>query len=135
MSSEGKKKILVADDTKFFCGVIADLLTSAGYEVTKAFDGLDALRQTRDLLPELDLLILDVLMPKMTGFDVLREIRKDPNGETLTVMAITGVFKQSSEIDTLKKLGTCDYITKNTASEEILQKVKLALGETDENED
>ena len=87
------------------------------------------------MLPDLDLLILDVLMPKMTGFDVLREIRKDPNGENLKVMAITAVFKQSSEMDTLKKLGTCDYITKNTAHEEILQKVKLALGETDENED
>jgi len=128
--SEGKKKrILVADDTKFYCAIVEDLLKSEGYEVLTAYDGLEALKKVKAELPNLNLLILDLLMPKMTGFDVLREIRKDPNGANLPVLAITGVFKQSSEIESLKKLGAVGYITKNSKPEEILRRVKFALGE------
>ena len=129
MSENKKKRVLVADDTKFFCTIIEDLLKSEGYEVLTAYDGLEALKKAKAELPNLDLLILDLLMPKMTGFDVLREIRKDPNGANLPVLAITGVFKQSSEIESLKKLGALGYITKNSKPEEILRRVKFALGE------
>jgi len=129
VSENKKKRVLVADDTKFFCTIIEDLLKSEGYEVLTAYDGLEALKKAKAELPNLDLLILDLLMPKMTGFDVLREIRKDPNGANLPVLAITGVFKQSSEIESLKKLGALGYITKNSKPEEILRRVKFALGE------
>jgi len=124
-----KKTIVVADDTKFFCTMIEDTLVAEGYDVICAYDGLEALRKIKDELPELDLVILDLLMPKMTGFDVLREIRKDQNGSDLPVLATTGVFKQSSEIETLKKLGTLGYLTKSSSPEEILRRVKFALGE------
>jgi len=130
-----KKKIIVADDTKFFCRIVQDILLEAGYNVICAYDGLEALKKVKGELPDLDLVILDTLMPKMTGFDVLREIRKDPDGSNLPVLAITGVFKQSSEIEALKKLGAMGYITKNSPPEEILRRVKVALGEEGSSED
>lgn len=130
-----KKKILVADDTKFFCAVIEDLLVAEGYNVVCAFDGLEALQKAKTELPDLDLMVLDLLMPKMTGFDVLREIRKDENGADLPVLAITGVFKRTTEIEQLKKLGAIGYITKNSPPEEILRRVKFALGEEDLDKD
>jgi two-component system response regulator VicR len=129
VAENARKKILVADDTRFFCAVLEDLLASEGYDVICAHDGLEALKKVKAELPGLDLLILDLLMPKMTGFDVLREIRKDPEGAKLPVLAITGVFKQSSEIEMLKKLGALGYISKNSSPEEILRRVKFALGE------
>ena len=129
MTKDATKKILVADDTRFFCAVLEDLLTAEGYDVILAYDGLEALKKAKAELPDLDLLILDLLMPKMTGFDVLREIRKDPDGDKLPVLAITGVFKQSSEIEMLKKLGALGYISKNSPPEEMLRRVKFALGE------
>ena len=129
MAENSPKRILVADDTRFFCAVLEDLLTSEGYEVVLAYDGLEALQKTKDEMPGLDLLILDLLMPKMTGFDVLREVRKEPDGAELAVLAITGVFKQSSEIEMLKKLGALGYISKSSPPEEILRRVKHALGE------
>lgn len=129
MSDKTRKKILIADDTRFFCAVLDDLLTSEGYEVVLAHDGLEALKKVKAEMPGLDLLVLDLLMPKMTGFDVLREIRKEPQGEKLAVLAITGVFKQSSEIEMLKKLGALGYISKNSPPDEILRRVKHALGE------
>jgi len=129
VNDKTKKKILVADDTRFFCAILEDLLTSNGYEVMIAHDGLEALKMAKASLPDLDLLVLDLLMPKMTGFDVLREIRKDPDGEKLAVLAITGVFKQSTEIEMLKKLGAVGYIAKNSQPDEILRRVKHALGE------
>ena len=129
MTENTPKRILVADDTRFFCAVLEDLLTTEGYEVILAHDGLETLKKVKSELPRLDLLILDLLMPKMTGFEVLREIRKEPGGEGLVVLAITGVFKQSSEIEQLKKLGAIGYISKNSSPEEILRRVKFALGE------
>ena len=139
MSEDKKKRILVADNTRMFCSTVKDLLTAEGYEVVVAHDGLEALKKIKAELPNLNLLILDLLMPKMTGFDVLREIRKDPNGATLPVLAITAVLKQSSEIEALNKLGTMGYITKKDQPAEILRRVKVALGEEsgskfDENE-
>jgi len=129
MTEQRKKRILVADDTKFFCTVMEDLLTDNGYEVLLAHDGLEALRKVESELPRLDLLLLDLLMPKMTGFDALKEIRKLPGGEKLPVLAITGVFKQSSEIEALKQLGAVGYISKNSPHEEVLRRVRYALGE------
>ncbi len=129
MAEDKKKRIMVADDTKFFCSVIEDLLTEHGYEVLLAHDGLETLKKVEEQLPELDLLLLDLLMPKMTGFDALKEIRKLPGGDELPVLAITGVFKQSSEIEALKHLGAVGYISKNSPHEEVLRRVRYALGE------
>ena len=129
MTENTTKKILVADDTRFFCTVLEELLTSNGYEVLLAYDGLEALKTVKAEMQNIDLVILDLLMPKMTGFDVLREIRKEPDGEKLAVLAITGVFKQHSEIEMLKKLGAIGYISKNSPPEEILRRIKFALGE------
>ena len=120
-------KIIVADDTRFYAATLEDILTSAGYEVILAYDGLEALKAVKAELPALDLLILDLLMPKMTGFEVLREIRKEKDGADLPVIAITGVFKQSSELEHLGKMNVLGYITKNSSKDEILTKVKEAL--------
>jgi len=77
--TEHKKKILVADDTVTVRKVAARLLAAAGYDVLEAEDGRQALDMVQNEHP--DLILLDLLMPKMTGFDVLREIQEDRSGQ------------------------------------------------------
>lgn len=120
-------RILIADDTRFFCAILEDILTAKGHDVITAYDGLEALKLAKKEIMDLDLVLLDILMPKMDGFEVLREIRRLDGGEDLPVIAITGVFKRASELESLRKLGVVGYITKNSTPEEIVEKVNEAL--------
>ena len=84
---EHKKKILVTDDEPPICELAGELLTSAGYDVLTARDGEEALRLVYDEHP--DLILLDLILPKMTGFHVLQEIRKDPRIRNTPVLILS----------------------------------------------
>src|SRR5207245_10660844 len=89
--TEHKKKILVADDTVTVRKVAAKLLESAGYDVLEAEDGLQALDLAQKEHP--DLILLDLLMPKMTGFDVLREVKKAGRTKKTPILIVSGVVE------------------------------------------
>ena len=126
--SEGKKfRILVADDTELFRGLMEELLTKEGFEVLLARDGLEAVQTVKHELPNLDLVLLDLLMPRMTGFDVLREVRKGKLGRDLPVLCITNVFKNPAEIESLQKLGATGYMSKDLSPGEIVARIKRTL--------
>ncbi len=124
----GKKRILVVDDVEMFSALMADLLSREGFEVLTAKDGLEAIQAIKHELPHLDLVLLDLLLPHLTGFEVLKEIRSGKLGQDLPVLAITGVFKKPSQIEMLKKLGANGYMTKDQKPEEIVRRVKSILG-------
>lgn len=121
MSALEKKKILVADDTLPMRVMLQDVLTEAGYEVTTAGDGEEAWKLIQNGT-RFDLVILDLLMPRMTGFDILERLKTE-NPNHCKVLVITGIFKSHKEIVRLKSLGACGYITKSALVDEILFRV------------
>jgi len=128
VSSERKKRILVVDDTELFRELMQALLEKEGFEVLTSNDGLDAIQKVKHELPNLDLVLLDLLLPQMTGFEVLKQIRAGKMGEGLAVLVITGVFKKASQIEQIKTLGATGYMTKDLKPEEIIRRIKSTLG-------
>ena len=86
-----RKTVLVADDAEPVLKLAKALLEDAGYNVLLAPDGAQALKLIRQWRP--DLVLLDLLLPRMTGFEVLREIRRDDRIKDTPVVAMSGVYK------------------------------------------
>ena len=121
------KKIIVADDTALFRFMMEDLLVKKGYEVITAVDGEDALIKVKHEMPDLDLLLLDMVMPKMDGFEVIREINKGEMGKNLPILTLSGVIKSDEDKAAMKEMGVRGYIDKSTPPEEILRRVDMLL--------
>ncbi len=126
-STKRKPRILVVDDTELFLVLMEEILSKEGFEVITAKHGLEALDKINEQFPDLDVVLLDLLLPKMTGFDVLKEVRKDNKFHSLPILAISNVFKDSSHVETLRVLGADGFMTKDLSPEEILQRVTLVL--------
>jgi CheY-like chemotaxis protein len=122
--TEYPKKILVADDTEMVLGLVSELLREAGFSVIVARDGLETLRQAREQHP--DLIILDLLMPKLTGFDVLREIQKDDRIRSIPILVMSGVYKEDI-ISFLQQLGASGFIDKETLQDNLVFRVQSLL--------
>jgi DNA-binding response OmpR family regulator len=117
-----KAKILLAeDDPNIRLGLIATL-ESDGYEVTAASDGVQALRLYAQ--QKYDLVVLDVMMPKSSGYDVCRELRA--RGERVPVMFLTAKGEEIDKVVGLK-LGGDDYVTKPVGVHELLARVEALL--------
>ncbi len=87
-------KILLVEDSKFLRLATERALTRAGYEVTSASDGPEALSLAREKLP--DLILLDMLLPKMTGPDVLKALKGDPLTQAIPVVVMTGLSQKNA---------------------------------------
>ncbi len=122
--TEHKKKILVADDTVTVRKVAAKLLESAGYDVLEAEDGLQALDLAQKEHP--DLILLDLLMPKMTGFDVLREVKKAGRTKKTPILIMSGVFKKDV-MDFLQASGVAGFLDKEQIKDSLLFRVQQIL--------
>lgn len=117
-----KERILVAEDDRAILTGVADLLESEGYEVVPAGNGAEALDLYRRHAP--DLVLLDVMMPKMSGYDVCRAIR----GEN-AVVPVVMLTAKGQEVDRVVglELGADDYIVKPFGMAELLARVRAAL--------
>lgn len=115
------KKILVVDDEKPISDIIKFNLEKEGYEVVTAFDGEEALEKVEEENPEL--IVLDVMLPKKDGLEVVREVRKNHN------MPIIMVTAKETEIDKVLglELGADDYVTKPFSNRELVARVKANL--------
>jgi len=122
MCADHGKRILVADDTLPMRVMLQDVLVEAGYEVTTAVDGGEAWDQLKEHGKSFDLLILDLLMPKMTGFEILEKLSELSLGKK-KVIVVTGIFKSQKEVQRLRELGATGYITKSALVDEILFRV------------
>jgi len=122
--TEHRKKILVADDTVTVRKVAARLLSSAGYEVLEAEDGRQALDLVQNEHP--DLILLDLLMPKMTGFDVLREMKRIGRLKETPILVMSGVFKKDV-LDFLHAAGVSGFLDKEQIKDSLLFRVQQIL--------
>ena len=115
------KKILVVDDEKPISDIVKFNLSKEGYEVFTAFDGEEAVEMVSEVEP--DLILLDLMLPKMDGLEVCREVRK--NYDTPIIM----VTAKDSEIDKVLglELGADDYVTKPFSNRELVARVKANL--------
>jgi adenylate cyclase len=117
-------KILVVDDTPKNVKLLADLLTVKGYTVVTAPSGAEALRQVEAENP--DLVLLDVVMPEMSGYEVCRKIRENPGTGILPVVMVTALDPSEERIKGLDA-GADDFLTKPINQAELLARVKSLL--------
>ncbi|KRM87195.1 response regulator YycF [Lacticaseibacillus thailandensis] len=115
------KKILVVDDEKPISDIVKFNLNKEGFDVVTAFDGEAALQQFADEKP--DLILLDLMLPKIDGLEVARRIRKDSDVPIIMLTA------KDSEIDKVLglELGADDYVTKPFSNRELVARVKANL--------
>lgn len=118
------KKILIADDNENIREALTYLLEDEGYKLWLAKDGADALKQVRELRP--DILFLDIMMPVINGYDVCRAIKADPVLKDTYVIMLTAKG-QVAEQERGKEVGANEYIVKPFSPMEILTKVKNIL--------
>jgi uncharacterized protein (TIGR02266 family) len=103
--------------------MLEDVLNEAGYEVATASDGEEAWNKITGEKEEWDLVVLDLLMPKMTGFEILNRLKQEGGRASSPILVITGIFKSEKEIDRLRELGAIGYLTKTALVDEILFRV------------
>jgi diguanylate cyclase (GGDEF)-like protein len=122
-----KKKILIIEDTEFMTKLISDVLKEAGYEVVTASTGEEGILKVREEKP--DLVLLDVVMPGMDGFEVCKILRDDESNNLMPIIMLTA---QENEDDKLE-LGADDYIIKPFNSRELVSRVRNTLKRIDRN--
>ncbi len=119
------KKILIIDDEPHLVEILANRLRSAGYEVISASSGEIGLEQARRENP--DLILLDVLMPDLDGYEVLRHLKEAAPTRAIPVMMLT-VKKWSEDIQRSMAGGAADYVVKPFQPATLLEKVKKVIG-------
>lgn len=119
----GIASILVVDDNPKF---LKDALPMYGYDVTIAEDGIEALKILSDDKNHFDLILLDVMMPNMDGWDTLKAIRKNKNTEYIPVIMITAVSEDQKMVSGLK-IGADDYIVKPFILPNLLARIEAIL--------
>lgn len=117
-------KILVADDSELILRMATDLLSEAGFVVITAGDGSTAMRRIQEEHP--DLVVLDLLMPRMTGFDVLREIRQDERLKGIPVLIMSGVYKEDV-VSHLWQMGASGFMDKDLLADSLVFRVRSLL--------
>jgi len=120
-----KPKILVVDDEPEAVELLEFNLKQAGYVVSTAGDGADALKRARSQTP--DMIVLDVMLPEMDGFEICKSLRLDSSTAKIPIIMLTA---KAAEIDRVLglELGADDYLTKPFSPRELLLRIKKILG-------
>lgn len=120
-----RKKILVVEDSAMARKTVVNMPLAKGYDVIEARDGLEALMKLEEMTP--DVVLLDLILPKMDGYDVLHIMKKEKKTKNIPVIALTS---RDALFDKLKgrMSGTDEYLTKPVQKNELLQKLHKYLG-------
>ena len=118
-------KILIVEDETAIAENLHALLTARGYEVAWIPDGADALSIAKKQKP--DIVLLDVMLPRVSGFDICRLLKSDPDTAKIKIIMITGLGRMG-DVEKAFGQGADDYIIKPFDSERLFRKVEKALG-------
>ena len=121
------KRVLVVEDEKLIAGAIQKKLLASGFEVEVAFDGEDGLKKALSLKP--DMILLDIVLPKMDGITVLDNLRADEWGKTAAVIILTNL-DTDFEYNESRARGVTDYLVKTSWSlDDVISKIHERIGE------
>lgn len=118
------KRILIADDEQNIVISLEFLMKREGYEVLVAQDGAEAVDMIRAEMP--DLVLLDVMMPRKTGFEVCQEVKADPALKSVSILMLTAKGRDT-EVAKGLALGADAYMTKPFSTRELVEKVRSML--------
>jgi twitching motility two-component system response regulator PilH len=116
----GIRKILIVDDSPTERHVLNDMLTKAGFEVIACDNGEDAIRKAKQQKP--DLILMDVVMPGLNGFQATRAISRDPETKAIPIVMCTSKSQETDKIWGLRQ-GARDYIVKPVDRDELIAKI------------
>jgi len=120
------KKVMVIEDDKFLSTLVKARLEREGFSIIQSFDGEDALNRLRRETPP-DLIILDLIMPKMTGFELLQTISITPELAKIPVVILSNLA-QDSDIEKAKSLGAREYFVKVKVSiDDLVGRIKSLI--------
>jgi CheY-like chemotaxis protein len=119
-----RKKILIVDDEQLNLDFFDVMLSKLGFIVEKAGDGLEALEKVRQFHP--DLIVLDNIMPKMSGWDVTKTLKKDPRYRNIPIIMFSALGGVKDKVEGFE-LGVDDYITKPFNFSEVLARIRAVL--------
>ena len=127
LGSSLQKRILVIEDDKFLRELIAQKLIKEGYETSEAVDGEEGIKKIKEEKP--DLILLDLILPKVHGFEVLNKLKEDEETKDIPVIVLTNL-EGIGDVEKAIELGATTYLVKaNYSLEEVIEKIKKALGE------
>jgi two-component system, OmpR family, alkaline phosphatase synthesis response regulator PhoP len=117
-------RILIADDNQLNRELLEAYLAERDYEIAMAVDGQDTLRQVDAFEP--DLILLDIMMPKLSGFEVCRQLKDDPQRSKIMILMVTAL-NQLGDIERAVAAGTDDFLSKPVSKVELLKRVENML--------
>ena len=117
-------KILIADDNQANCELLEAYLASVDCEVQVAVDGQDALDKIAEFEP--DLILLDVMMPKLSGFEVCETLKENPATRRIMVLMVTAL-NERGDIERAVQAGTDDFLSKPVNQVELIKRVENML--------
>ena len=121
------KTILIVEDDTFLLSMYVTKMELAGYGIIQATDGKQALQIALEKRP--DILLLDILIPEMDGFEVLKALKEDSRGKTIPVILLTNLG-QKEDIEKGIAMGANDYLIKaHFTPQEVMQKIEKVLTE------
>lgn len=129
-----ESRILIADDNEANCELLEAYLAGLNCEVAIAVDGQDTLDKVASFAP--DLILLDIMMPKLNGFEVCKKIKEHPDTKRIMILMVTAL-NELGDIERAVEAGTDDFLSKPVQKIELLKRVQNMLrlkDVTDENE-
>ncbi len=118
------KRILIIEDDRDIVELVRYNLANEGFQVSAAFDGVSGLAALKKTPP--DLLLLDLMLPKMSGLDICREVRKDESLNRLPILMLTARGDEADRVVGLE-MGADDYVTKPFSPRELIARVKALI--------
>lgn len=119
--NQPNKKILLVEDDMFLSKIMEERLQDEGWEVNLAGNGEEGIQKVKSYLP--DLVLLDMILPKMNGFEVLEALKRDSQTKNIPVIVLSNLG-QDEDIKNAKKIGAADYLVKSNFSiKAIIEKI------------
>ncbi len=127
-AADEDRYVLIADDTAFFRSLMSDLLTKQGFKVKTAVDGREAMEIFNASPESFTLLMLDLQMPRLSGFGVLEEL-KNMNRPLPPIIVMTGVHDSHEDIHIVRQMGASGFLDKSLDPSVAVDRVKMVLEE------
>jgi len=119
-----QSKILIADDNNTNVELLEAYLDGVDCEIAVAVDGLDTLAKVAEFQP--DLILLDIMMPKMSGFEVCKTLKRDPNTRQIMILMVTAL-NEMGDIERAVAAGCDDFLSKPVNKIELVKRVEIML--------